>query len=431
MTAATQTPPASGPGAARPAAMRFIMIAVLIDMLAVGIIVPVLPALVGQFTANPVEQTYWYGLIAFTFAAASFLAAPLLGALSDRFGRRPVLLLGFCGLAINFFTTALATSLWMLLASRVVGGAMQANAAVASAYVADITPPEERARRFGLLGAMFGIGFVLGPVMGGLLGGIDLRLPFFVAGGLALLNLAYGVLVLPESLPADRRRAVGWSAANPLSSLRALARLEGVGLLVGVLALVGLAQFTLYTVWVLYTTFKFGWGPTENGWSLFAIGLVSAVVQGVLMGRILKRITPQRLVVLALVSSALAYAGYGLASAGWMLYVVIGMNLLGNTIGAALQSLVSSAASGSEQGQTLGAISALNSLMAVLAPVLATSLLAAVSDLPRGDWRIGAPMYFCAALQALALLLAVVHFRRQRHLGRLALESTPPKPTHA
>ena len=431
MTAATQTPPASGPGAARPAAMRFIMIAVLIDMLAVGIIVPVLPALVGQFTANPVEQTYWYGLIAFTFAAASFLAAPLLGALSDRFGRRPVLLLGFCGLAINFFTTALATSLWMLLASRVVGGAMQANAAVASAYVADITPPEERARRFGLLGAMFGIGFVLGPVMGGLLGGIDLRLPFFVAGGLALLNLAYGVLVLPESLPADRRRAVGWSAVNPLSSLRALARLEGVGLLVGVLALVGLAQFTLYTVWVLYTTFKFGWGPTENGWSLFAIGLVSAVVQGVLMGRILKRITPQRLVVLALVSSALAYAGYGLASAGWMLYVVIGMNLLGNTIGAALQSLVSSAASGSEQGQTLGAISALNSLMAVLAPVLATSLLAAVSDLPRGDWRIGAPMYFCAALQALALLLAVLHFRRQRHLGRLALESTPPKPTHA
>ena len=425
MTATTQTPPASGPGAAKPAAMRFIMIAVLIDMLAVGIIVPVLPALVGQFTANPVEQTHWFGLIAFTYAAASFLAAPLLGALSDRFGRRPVLLLGFCGVAINFFTTALATSLWMLLASRVVGGAMQANAAVANAYVADITPPEERARRFGLLGAMFGIGFVLGPVMGGLLGGIDLRLPFFVAGGLALLNLAYGVLVLPESLPADRRRAVGWSAANPLSSLRALAKLEGVGLLVVVLALVGLAQFTLYTVWVLYTTFKFGWGPTENGWSLFAIGMVSAVVQGVLLGRILKRITPQRLAVLALVSSAMAYAGYGLASAGWMLYVVIGMNLLGNTIGAALQSLVSSAASGSQQGQTLGAISGLNSLMAVLAPVLATALLAVVSDLPRGDWRIGAPMYFCAALQALALLLAVLHFRRQRHLGQLALESTP------
>ena len=403
--------------------MRFIMIAVLIDMLAVGIIVPVLPALVGQFTANAADQTWWYGVIAFTYAAASFFAAPLLGALSDRYGRRPVLLLGFCGVAINFFTTALATSLWMLLASRIVGGAMQANAAVANAYVADITPPEERARRFGLLGAMFGIGFILGPVMGGLLGGIDLRLPFFVAGGLALLNLLYGVLVLPESLPVDRRRAVGWSAANPLSSLQALARLKGVGLLVVVLALVGLAQFTLYTVWVLYTTFKFGWGPTENGWSLFAVGIVSAVVQGILLGRILKRITPQRLVVLALVSSSLAYAGYGLASEGWMLYIVILMNLLGNTIGAALQSLVSSAASGSEQGQTLGAVSGLNSLMAVLAPALATPLLAVVSHLPRGDWRIGAPFYFCALVQLVALALAWTHFHNRRRVGAAAAPS--------
>lgn len=416
--------PAPGPGRGE-AAMRFIMIAVLIDMLAVGIVVPVLPALVGQFTPNPAEQTRWYGLIAFTYAAASFFAAPLLGALSDRYGRRPVLLLGFCGVAINFFTTALASSLWMLLASRIVGGAMQANAAVANAYVADITPPEERARRFGLLGAMFGIGFILGPVMGGLLGGINLHLPFFVAGGLALLNLLYGVFVLPESLPTDRRRAVGWAAANPLSSLQALARLKGVGLLVVVLALVGLAQFTLYTVWVLYTTFKFGWGPTENGWSLFAVGMVSAVVQGVLLGRILKRITPQRLAVLALVSSSLAFAGYGLASEGWMLYAVILMNLLGNTVGAALQSLVSGAASGSEQGQTLGAVSGLNSLMAVLAPLLATPLLAVVSHLPRGDWRIGAPMYFCAALQALALLLAVLHFRHERQQRRVALESKP------
>ncbi len=413
--------PAAPPGG-RPAAMRFIMVAVLIDMLAVGIIVPVLPALVGQFTASAAEQTHWYGLIAFTFAAASFVAAPLLGALSDRYGRRPVLLLGFCGVALNFFTTALATSLWMLLASRIVGGAMQANAAVANAYVADITPPEQRARRFGLLGAMFGIGFILGPVLGGLLGGIDLRLPFFVAGGLALLNLAYGVFVLPESLPADRRRAVGWSAANPLSSLQQLARLKGVGLLLPVLAFVGLAQFTLYTVWVLYTTFKFNWGPTENGWSLFAVGLVSAVVQGVLLGRILRHVTPQRLAVLALVSSTLAFAGYGLVTEGWMLYLVIVCNLLGNTVGAALQSLVSSAASGAEQGQTLGAVSGLNSLMAVLAPALATPLLGAVSQLPAGDWRIGAPMFFCAVLQGLALLLAVIHFRRQR---RSALAATP------
>ena len=182
--------------------MGFIMVVVLLDMLSIGLIVPVLPALVGQFTADPTAQTYWYGVVTFSFALASFFGAPLLGALSDRYGRRKVLLIGFCGLAINFFATAMASALWMLIASRIVGGVTQANAAVANAYVADITPPEERARRFGLLGAMFGIGFILGPVMGGILGGIDLRLPFWVAGGLTLVNFVYGLFVLPESLAA-------------------------------------------------------------------------------------------------------------------------------------------------------------------------------------------------------------------------------------
>ena len=172
----------SGPSAGqRPAAMPFIMITVLIDMLSVGLIIPVLPTLVGRFTASPAEQVAWYGVIAFTYGFAQFVAAPVLGALSDRYGRRPVLLLGFCGLAINFFVTAMAWALWMLLASRLVGGAMQANAAVANAYVADISNPDERAKRFGMLGAMFGIGFMLGPVLGGVLGAIDLQLPFYVA----------------------------------------------------------------------------------------------------------------------------------------------------------------------------------------------------------------------------------------------------------
>lgn len=399
--------------------MRFIMLTVLIDMLAVGIIVPVLPALVGKFTSNPTEQTYWYGVVTFSFALSSFIGAPVLGALSDRYGRRPILLLGFCGLAINFFMTALASAVWMLIASRIIGGAMQANAAVANAYVADITPPEERAKRFGMLGAMFGIGFILGPVIGGLLGGIDLHLPFFVAGALALLNLAYGYFVLPESLPAERRRAFDGRRANPLSSLKALTRMKGVGALVGVLVCAGLAQFTLYTTWVLYTTFKFHWGPTENGYSLFAVGIVSALVQGVFLGRLLKRFSPQRLAVYGLVSSTLAFIGFGLVTEGWMMYVVIFGNLLGNTVAASMQSLISSAADGSEQGQTMGAVSGLNSLMAVLAPMFSAPLLGAVSHLPAGDWRIGAPMFFCAALQALALVFAVTHFRRARRL-RLA-----------
>jgi DHA1 family tetracycline resistance protein-like MFS transporter len=413
------TSPAGGAAPGREAAMRFIMLTVLIDMLAVGVIVPVLPALVGKFTSGPAEQTYWYGAVTFSFALASFIGAPILGALSDRFGRRPILLLGFCGLAINFFMTALATALWMLMASRIIGGAMQANAAVANAYVADITPPEQRARRFGMLGAMFGIGFILGPVIGGLLGGINLQLPFFVAGALALLNLSYGIFVLPESLPPQRRRTVNWARANPLSSLKQLAALKGVGRLVAVLVCSGLAQFTLYTTWVLYTTFKFGWGPTQNGWSLFAVGLVSALVQGLLLGRLLKRFTPQRLAVYGLVSSTLAFLGFGLVTDGWMMYVVIGCNVLGNTVAASMQSLISSAADASQQGQTMGSVSALNSLTAVVAPTLAAPLLGAVSHLPAGDWRIGAPMYFCAALQALALVFAVTHFRRARRL-RLA-----------
>jgi len=408
--------------AGRAAAMRFIMLAVLIDMLAIGVIVPVLPALVGKFTSNPAEQTYWYGVVTFSFALSSFIGAPILGALSDRFGRRPVLLLGFCGLAINFFMTALASALWMLIVSRIIGGAMQANAAVANAYVADITPPQDRAKRFGMLGAMFGIGFILGPVIGGLLGGIDLHLPFFVAGGLALLNLAYGVFVLPESLPVERRRAFDLRRANPLSSLKALAQLKGAGRLVAVLACAGLAQFTLYTTWVLYTTFKFQWGPTQNGWSLFAVGIASALVQGVLLGRLLKHFTAQRLAAYGLVSSTLAFIGFGLATEGWMMYAVIAANLLGNTVAATMQSLISSAAEGNEQGQTMGAVSGLNSLMAVIAPMFAAPLLGVVSHYPAGDWRIGAPMYFCAALQALALAFAVSHFRTVRRT-RLAAAS--------
>ena len=179
-----------------------------------------------------------------------------------------MLLIGFSGLALSFFVTALATALWMLIVVRLFSGAMQSNLSVANAYVADITAPEDRARRFGMLGAMFGVGFILGPVMGGLLGAIDLRLPFFVAGSLALLNLLYGYFVLPESLPPERRRAFRWRAANPGAIALSLASSRCVGLLVAVIACAGLAQFVLYTIWVLYTTFKFGWGPLENGWSL-------------------------------------------------------------------------------------------------------------------------------------------------------------------
>jgi MFS transporter, DHA1 family, tetracycline resistance protein len=393
--------------------MPFIMLTVLIDMAAIGLIVPVLPSIVGNFTSSQTDQAWWYGAVSTAFGFANFFSAPVIGALSDKYGRRPVLLIGFCGLALTFIATALATAVWMLIVVRLIGGAMQANAAVCNAYVADITPPQDRAKRFGLLGAMFGVGFIIGPVAGGLLGAIDLRLPFFVAGGLAILNLLYGYFVLPESLPLEQRREFRWSAANPFTSLAALTKLGEVGPLVLVVACSVLAQYVLFTSWVLYTTFKFGWGPMQNGWSLAAVGIVSVIVQGFLLGPMLKRFSAQRLVVWGLISATLANLGYGLATDGWMMYAIIAVNVLGFTVGASIQSLISSAADTSTQGRTLGAVASLGSLMAVLAPMFGAPLLGIVSHLPKGDWRIGAPFYFCATLQLVALVLSVRHFARK------------------
>lgn len=394
--------------------MRFIMVTVLIDMISIGLIIPVLPALVGTFTGSATDQAFWYGAVTLAFAVATFFSSPVLGRLSDHHGRRPVLLLGFCGLAFNFFATATATALWMLIVARIVGGALQANAAVAQAYVADVTPPDERARRFGLLGAMFGIGYTLGPVMGGTLGAIDLHLPFYVAGTMAILNTLYGIFVLPESLPPERRQPFDWKKANPVSALKGLAALRGVGPLVWVIGLAGLAQFTMHMSWVLYTTFKFGWGPKENGWSLFTVGVMAAIVQGGLMKRLLKVFSPRKLAAMGLVSSTFCYLAWGLATQGWMMILVIAFNLFGFTTVASLQSLISNAADEHAQGQTMGAVASLNSVTGVLAPVIAATLLTAVSGRPAGDLLLGLPFYFCATLQALAAFVAIRHFRRER-----------------
>jgi DHA1 family tetracycline resistance protein-like MFS transporter len=302
----------------------------------------------------------------------------------------------------------------MVIAVRVFSGAMQANAAVANAYVADITPPEDRARRFGVLGAMFGIGFILGPVIGGLLGAIDVRWPFFAAGTLALVNWLYGYFVLPESLPTAHRRRFEWKNVHPLAALGGLAQLRDVGPLVAVIGLASLAQFVLHTSWVLYTHFKFGWGPAEVGWSLFTVGAMMALVQGFLLKHLLARFTPRRLAAFGLVAGSLTYLGYGIVPQGWMIYgVIVFGTLASGGAQSAIQSIVSNAADPRTQGQTMGALASLNSLMAVVAPVLSTALLAFVSHRPKGDWLIGLPFYFCAALQALSALLAILFFRRQ------------------
>ena len=405
---------AAGTVAGRQAAMPFIMVTVLIDMVSIGLIIPVLPPLVGTFTSSQSEQAFWYGAVTIVFGIANFFGSPILGRLSDRYGRRPVLLIGFSGLALSFVVTGLATALWMLLVVRLFSGAMQSNISVANAYVADITAPAERAKAFGKLGAMIGMGFILGPVLGGLLGGISLHLPFFFSAALAMVNWLYGYFVLPESLPPERRRPFVLREANPISSLRGLVELKGVGSLVVVIALSALAQFMTHTSWVLYTSFKFGWGPTQNGWSLFAIGLMSVLVQGVFLSRLLHRFSPQRLAIMGLISSSICYVLWGAATQGWMLYAVIFVNVLGFAVSAAMQSLIANAADPTTQGRTAGAVGSLNSMMAVVAPAIGAPLLATVSHLPHGDWRIGAPFYFCAALQATSTVLALRHFRRER-----------------
>ena len=395
--------------------MRFIMVTTLIDMMSIGIIIPVMPVLVGHFTASQAEQAFWFGAVTFTFAVANFFASPVLGALSDHFGRRPVLLLGFCGFSISFFVTGIVTELWPLVAIRLVSGALMANASIANAYVADITPPEERAQRFGMLGAMFGVGFILGPAIGGILGDINVRLPFFVAGSGGLLNFLYGVFVLPESLPPERRRPMKWRAAlNPLAALSHLRDLKGVGSLVVVIALGSLAQFILQTVWVLYTTFRFNWSPMQNGWSLFLVGATGLLVQGFLLKRMIARLGSQRLVVAGLVSATICHLGWALATQGWMMYALIAANLLSYAVVPTIQSMVSAAADEKTQGQTMGSVAALGSLASVLAPMIGAPLLGFVSHLPPNDWRMGAPFFLTSAVLLVCSTIAAARFRTQQ-----------------
>jgi MFS transporter, DHA1 family, tetracycline resistance protein len=409
----------------RKPAIAFIMVTMLIDVVGIGLIIPILPILVGELTAGRSAQVYWFGAIAVTFGATQFLCAPLLGALSDRYGRRPLLLLGIAGLGITFLLTAWASSLWVIVASRVVGGGLSANFAVAQAYAADISTLQERTQSLGKLGAMFGIGFVLGPMLGGLLGHVALRLPLYCAAGLCALNWCYGLFVLPESLPRHLRRPLGETRLNPFSSLAGIGRLAGVGALVVALAFNLLPQLMLQTVWVLYTGFKFGWGPLEAGFSLFVVGLVAVIVQGGLLGRLIAWMGERRLILTGLASGVIVFACYGLVDQGWMLIALIGCNFMAFATVITLQGIVSKAAGADEQGRTMATLGSLSSLMGVAAPVIGTTVLAQVSSLPPSDWRVGAPFFVCSALQATALLIAWRHFARQRDAQRPAIAASP------
>lgn len=394
-----------------PASLPFILITVFVDMLGIGLMLPVLPALVGVLAGSPDLQSYWYGALMVTFGIAQFLAMPLLGALSDRYGRRPVLLLSIFGLGIAYLISATTQSLVVLLLSRIISGGTSASFTVANAYVADITTPAERSKGFGAIGAAFGLGFIVGPALGGILASDDIRLPFWIAAGMALLNGLYGWFVLPESLPLERRRKLKISQANPFGALKHLKGLQGVGLLIIVYSFILLAQWILQTTWVLYTSFRFQWQPSDNGMALCLVGLMAVLAQGVFMGSLLKRFGEQKLAMMAMTSAMIASIGYGLIDQSWMLYLLITANFLSFTTSPALQGLISKAAHETEQGLTQGALNSIASLMTVIAPLIGTPLLGMVSTLPPDDWRLGATFFVSAGLQLIAILLARRHFR--------------------
>jgi len=393
-------------GRRRTAAIPFVLVTVFLDVLGIGLIIPVLPALVGEFAADPQAQAYWYGALVAGYGMMQFFAGPLLGALSDRVGRRPVLLVSVFGLALHFLLIAWADSLGTLMVARLLGGATAATISVANAYIADVAPPEQRSRGFGLVGAMFGLGFIVGPVAGGILGDIDLRLPFLVAAGFALVNAGYGLFVLPESMPRERRVAFSIARANPFSALGALAAVPQVRGYIAVFSLLALAQFVLHATWVLATSARFGWGPREAGLSLFVVGVASVLMQGVLMGRAVRRFGERRLAIAGMTSGVLASLAYAFVPQGWMVYPVILSNLLGFAAMPALQALISRGFDQSRQGLTLGSLNSINGVMTVVAPIVGTALFAQVAHLPADDLRLSVTFFLGAGLQAIAVLIA-------------------------
>ena len=399
---------------ASPPNLNFVLVAVFIDMLGIGLIIPVMPALVGQFVDGRDQQSAWFGYLSTVFGLMQFIFMPMLGALSDRVGRRPVLLYSMAGMCLNFLATAWATNLALMFVGRVIGGMSAASMSVASAYASDVSTPETRAKSFGKVGAAFGLGFICGPALGGMLGEINLQLPFYVAAGLCAANFVYGYIAVPESLPPERRSAFSAAKINPFASLIKLVRRVDVRPVVIVYALTSFAQMMLQSTWVLYTEFRFGWSPGDNGLALFCVGLSAAVVQAGLLGMLMKRFGEVRLSLLGMASGCITFVLYGLATQGWMMYVFILCNLLSFTVVPALQSIISRGSDPGSQGELMGSLQSISSLGVVLMPMLGTTILSLASHLPPQDWRIGSTFFLCAAMQAVAMGVALFYFKSHR-----------------
>lgn len=401
---------------ARKPAIGFIFITLVLDVLGVGLLIPVAPRLVqgllnGGAGGTEQEAAPFVGLLLTTWYAMSFLFAPVLGALSDRVGRRPVILIALLGSGIDFFAQALAPTLTWLFITRAINGISGASMTVANAYIADITPPDKRAAAYGLVGAAFGLGFVIGPVLGGVLGDIDIRLPFYVAGSLTLINWLYGCFVLPESLPPERRSHIRLSRLNPVGAFGILLQYPFVARLAASAFLINMAQFALHATWVLYTGHRYGWSGKQVGLSLALVGITSAFVQGFLTRKIVPRLGERRSLLLGVLLGAGAYAGYGLATEGWMIYAIIAVASLGAIAPPALQALITRAVRPDQQGTVQGAMTGLQSIAGICGSFVGAGAFAYfISD--RAPVTLpGAPYLIGAGLAALSLLVALWAFR--------------------
>jgi DHA1 family tetracycline resistance protein-like MFS transporter len=402
--------PALPKGGPRKAAVLFIFATALMDVISLGIMIPVLPNLVKQFAGGDTALAAQYTIaFAVTWGLMQFFFGPIVGMLSDRFGRRPVLLLSIFGLGVDYMFMALAPTLKWLFVGRVINGITSASFSTANAYVADVTPPQERAKAFGMLGAAFGIGFLVGPAIGGALGNINLRLPFWVAAALAVCNWLYGYFVLPESLPPSRRTPqLNWRRANPVGALNFLRERKNLLGLVSINVLYLFAHNVFPSIFVLYVGYRFNWGPFAAAAMLIATGVAQILVQTLVVGRVVKAIGERGALLIGLSSAILAFLAYGLATTPLWFFAGVPAGALGALIMPGLQSLMSRRVAANEQGRLQGLNSAFMGLTAIFGPMLYLSTLAFAVRHDAQLHQPGIPIVIAAAFCTAALGLAVV-----------------------
>lgn len=396
-------------------ALLFIFITVLVDVIGLGIIIPIVPKLIENLTGLGINEASKYGgWLLFSFAMMQFIFSPILGGLSDRFGRRPILLLSLFGLGLDYVFHAFAPTIAWLFVGRIIAGIMGASFSTATAYIADISSPEKRAQNFGLIGAAFGLGFIIGPVIGGISSKWGTNVPFLIAAGLTLLNVMYGFFVLPESLSKDHRRAFDWKRANPISSLQNLKKYPVVSGLVISLVLTFIASHAVQSNWSFYTIYKFNWTPEIVGYSLAVVGVLVAFVQGFLIRKIIPRLGEVKSIYLGMSFSALGLLLFGLASESWMMFAFLIPYCLGGIAGPSIQGVISSQVPANEQGELQGALTSLMSLCGVFGPLLMTNLFAFATAKDSVFHAPGAPFFLASCLTLISFYLSYRTLSRKK-----------------